>query len=53
MKTGDSGASGQRCEPDEGVLELHFFFFFLVYAEIKSKGVYIERLRRIRYHGSK
>ena len=27
VKTGGSGASGQRCEPDEGVLELHFFFF--------------------------
>ena len=26
MKTGDSGASGQRCEPDEGVLELHCLF---------------------------
>ena len=30
MKTGDSGASGQRCEPDEGVLELHFFFFLVI-----------------------
>ena len=42
MKTGDSGASGQRCEPDEGVLELHFFFF-LVYAERSNQKVYISK----------
>ena len=51
MKTGDSGASGQRCEPDEGVLELHFFFFFFFFFSIiQNQEIKTAILKSVRIH---